>query len=43
MFIPRIDSDGRALMAAPYRPIRMCSIPNPIFIPTDKLQMVLEP
>ena len=43
MYIRSIGGMVFGLTAAPYRPIRMCFIPKPIFIPADKLQIVLEP
>src|SRR5206468_8078214 len=38
MFIPPIFNEGCWATATPYRPMRMCIIPNPTFAPTDTLQ-----
>jgi hypothetical protein len=43
MLIPRILRDVFPLTAAPYRPIRMCDIPNDTLKPVDTLQIVLDP
>ena len=43
MLIPRIPRGVLSLTAAPYRPIRMCDIPNDIFKPAVRLQIVLDP